>query len=239
MLSHHHKTIFVHIPKCAGQSVEIAFLRDIGLSWQTRAPLLLRPNDCKDLGPPRLGHLIAVDYVQKRYIPKEMFDAYFKFAIVRDPWTRAVSLYHHLDLNLPFQVFVSDWLPGQFAQGDKAASYWFVRPQTEYLMQDAQLLVNDVIRFEALQDEFPRVMKCSNLGTALPHVNRSGELAAARQRSSKSRSKRFRLGIRSALTRNHRDRHEHCGAYYNAAAAQTIGDLYASDVSEFGYRFAN
>ena len=34
MISFPHKTIFIHIPKCAGQSVEETFLNDIGLDWR-------------------------------------------------------------------------------------------------------------------------------------------------------------------------------------------------------------
>ena len=45
MISHKHKTIFVHIPKTGGQSVESVFIEDEGLTWDTRAPLLLRRND--------------------------------------------------------------------------------------------------------------------------------------------------------------------------------------------------
>jgi len=66
LISHHDKCLFVHVPKCAGQSVEMFFLDRIGLDWERRAPLLLRPNDVPALGPPRLAHLKAAEYVEKR-----------------------------------------------------------------------------------------------------------------------------------------------------------------------------
>ena len=63
MLTHQHKTVFVHIPKNAGQSIETVFLDVLGLTWESRAPLLLRPNDIPELGPRRLAHLAASEYV--------------------------------------------------------------------------------------------------------------------------------------------------------------------------------
>ena len=51
MISHHHKCVFIHIPKNAGQSIENLFLELLNLTWETKAPLLLRPNDCLELGP--------------------------------------------------------------------------------------------------------------------------------------------------------------------------------------------
>ena len=42
MLSHQHKTIFIHVPKTAGQSIETLFLDDLGLKWDQRGSLLLR-----------------------------------------------------------------------------------------------------------------------------------------------------------------------------------------------------
>ena len=42
MISKAHKTIFVHIPKVAGQSIETMFLNDLNLKWDERSKLLLR-----------------------------------------------------------------------------------------------------------------------------------------------------------------------------------------------------
>ena len=78
--------VFVHVPKCAGQSVEMFFLNRIGLDWERRAPLLLRPNDVPALGPHLLAHLKAHEYVEKKWMTPLEFNEYFKFAFVRNPW---------------------------------------------------------------------------------------------------------------------------------------------------------
>jgi hypothetical protein len=223
MISHHHKAIFVHIPKCAGQSVETVFLNDLGLTWETRAPLLLRPNDQETLGPPRLAHLTAAEYVGCRYTPKSMFDAYYRFAVVRDPWARTVSLYKHLDLNLTFREFVLDWLPGQFASRAWKGSYWFVRPQCDFVMSDGVQLVEKLLRFERLAEEFATVATVLGLGAPLPHINRSGNRP--------SRGRRWR----GVLGRQRRNSHQLWTDYYDGETVSGIERLYAADAKAFGY----
>jgi hypothetical protein len=221
MLSHRHKTIFVHIPKCAGQSVETAFLADEGLTWENRAPLLLRYNPDPALGPPRLAHLLASDYVARGHVDQAMFDAFFKFAIVRDPWSRAVSLYRHLQLNMPFASFVTKWLPSQFSsQGDQ---FWFVRPQADFLYQDGKLLVDLIVRFEKLADEFPAAAVRAGLRTPLPRVN-----------ASKGAPKKKTGGLLAKVWNRHETR-EDWRSYYSGDLAEKIGLLYAADAKAFGY----
>ncbi len=228
MLSHHHRTIFVHIPKCAGQSVEMAYLNDLGLTWETRAPLLLRPNDRPELGPKRLAHLIAEDYVSCGYIPQEMFEAYFRFTVVRNPWSRAVSLYKHLDLNMTFGAFVSDWLPNQLARQDWDGDFWFLRPQTDFVMKDGRMMVQEVLRLEQLADDFGRIAMASKLSSPLPYLNRSSDRKPRRPRSILRR-------LRAILQVDRRDRHDLWTNYYDAETAMNIGQLYACDIKAFDY----
>ncbi|WP_457940346.1 sulfotransferase family 2 domain-containing protein [Mesorhizobium sp. 10J20-29] len=228
MLSHHHRTIFIHIPKCAGQSVELAYLKDLGMSWETRALLLLRANDQPERGPPRLAHLLAGDYVRFGHLTQEAFDAYFRFAVVRNPWSRAVSLYRHLNLNMPFRSFVLDWLPQQFAHRGWGGSFWFVRPQSNFVMEDGRLLCHEVLRFETLAEDFSRVAAASNLVSDLPHANRSGSRMPVRPRSLLRR-------CQARLVRDRRDRFENWNDFYDEDTVVEVGRLYATDAKEFGY----
>ena len=44
------------------------FLDDLSLDWMSRAPLLLRANDVTEVGPPRLAHLLASEYIRLKYL---------------------------------------------------------------------------------------------------------------------------------------------------------------------------
>jgi hypothetical protein len=232
MLSHHHKAIFVHIPKCAGQSVEIAFLRDLGLTWRTRAPLLLHPNDRAEFGPPRLAHLLAADYVRYHYVTDTIFQSYLKFAVVRNPWTRVVSLYCHLSRNisrnLTFRKFVLEWLAGQFANQHTAEKFWFVRPQVDFVFADGKLLVDEIVRFERLPEEFDRIAARVGLKTPLPHVNQRRCVG----------NKRAKLPF-WWLHPKRRETPSQANAFYTSETAEMVGRLYAEDAVAFRYAFEN
>lgn len=232
MISHHHRTIFIHIPKCAGQSIETAFLSDVGLTWETRAPLLLRFNDQPSLGPPRLAHLTSAEYVRCKYVPQELFDAYFRFAVVRDPWSRSVSLYKHLNMNMPFRKFVLEWLPDQFKQQGLCGTgfFWFLRPQVDFLMDEKNFLVNDILRFERLNQDFERIARRSNLTSKLGHVNSS------QSRATSERPKSFLKYWRHKLEKDKRENHANFADFYDEKTAEVIGRLYAEDVKLFDYQ---
>ena len=66
MISHKHKCIFIHIPKCAGTSVEVNFSNK-------------HSNHC------------PVAVFARKYPRK--FKNYFKFSFVRNPFDRLVSVY--------------------------------------------------------------------------------------------------------------------------------------------------
>lgn len=72
MISHTYKCIFIHIPRCAGTSIE---------TW-------LCGRDWWDVES-RSKHLIAS---QARKLYAEWWSEYFKFSFVRDPFMRTLSL---------------------------------------------------------------------------------------------------------------------------------------------------
>ena len=97
LISDSHKFIFVHVRKAAGSSI-----RD------TLEPLsLVKPTDTWSKVKSRFLKT-EKDYrryafrqhddinVAKRLMPPELFESYFKFAFVRNPWDRLVSEYEFI-----------------------------------------------------------------------------------------------------------------------------------------------
>lgn len=235
MICHHYKCIFVHIPKNAGQSVEHVFLNLIGLNWRTRAPLLLRYNDNPDLGPERLAHLTAEQYVSCKHAPQDMFDEYFKFAFVRNPWDRMVSFYKYLgyDNKMEFNIFVKE----HFIRKIQQRVWWFVRPQTDYIYKDeGHQLVDFIGRFESLQSDFDIV--CQKIGlpaTLLPRVNVSEKKGPGMTVESGLMKLfeeiKYVLNLRTIPSFNsYRD-------YYSQESIDLVAEFYKRDVQLLSYDF--
>ena len=173
MISIHHKAIFVHVPKCAGQSVEAAFCRDLGLDWDLHRHLLgcmQRPESWRKDLPPRLAHLTAHDYAARDFCPPEMFEAYFKFAIIRDPVERLISTWRYLPVKLGFSEFVEKRLPQRLAE-----DHFFFRSQKAYLCdpESGRLMVDDVVPFSALEVRWPAIAERVGVAAPLGHRNRA------------------------------------------------------------------
>lgn len=174
MVSHHHKCIFIHIPKNAGQSIENVFLDLIGLSWEMRDPLLLRHNTNPMLGPKRLAHLKSHEYVEYKYVSPQQYKEYITFAVIRNPWERAVSFYKYLgyDKICNFEDFIVKHLSKDLWHRE----YWFLCPQSEFIYYNGKLNVDYVLRFENLEEDFKMICKKLNLqNIPLPRVNVSKE----------------------------------------------------------------
>jgi hypothetical protein len=177
MLSERFKTIFVHIPKTGGQSIEHVFLEKHGLTWETRAPLLLRANDDPAKGPSRLAHLYAREYVACGYVSAGDFRSFFKFAVVRNPYTWIVSTYRfkkqkrRRPFDMSFREFVER---GIDPDADARGRHNLVPQATFVTDNDGNIIVDEVIRFEELPSAFPRVAeRIFGETIALPHVNKS------------------------------------------------------------------
>ena len=171
MISLVHRTLFVHIPKCAGQSVEAAFCEDLGLKWQKHRYLLgcfERPKGWPKAMPDRLAHLSAHEYVARNMLPKALFNSFYRFAIVRDPVERAISMWRFLPYEKPFENFVRDELPKRLAAGD-----FFYRRQRAYVVdpETGEMLVDHIIPYSELGKHWPQVMRRSGIMKPLGHRN--------------------------------------------------------------------
>lgn len=236
MISHQEKCVFVHIPKAAGQSVEKVFVERAGLTWEQRAPLLLRPNDNPKLGPPRLAHLTASEYVSLGYLSQAQYDALFSFSFVRNPWDRLVSEYNyrrqHKDAKYlcDFKTFLFNNFPTP-ADDDysRAKDYYrHVIPQADFLYDEHDnCLVDFIGRFESLQSDFDIVCQNLNLGSlTLPHFNKT------QPRGMRAKLKRL---LPSSSTK--KPQRKHYSDYYDLESKEYVAGLYRRDIELLNYEF--
>lgn len=178
MLSKRHKLIFVHIPKCAGQSIEQLFLEDLGLTWKTRSPLLLRPKLQNEDGPEKLAHLYAYEYVKFDKISRQEFDTYFKFSVVRDPIDRVVSELNYRGIKRGRFGFSSaeEYIQTTLSESERYSDVRrHLEPQISFLFTEdgSSLLVDRVINFDSLDKEISDITTqfCFKKGLRLQHIN--------------------------------------------------------------------
>jgi hypothetical protein len=157
-----HQCIFIHIPKVAGSSIENAL-------WGTRG---------------RAGHKTALEY---KKADQKLFQKYFSFAFVRNPYDRFVSAYEYLirggrnrydkawaEENLKcYPSFSSFVLALQDEKVKKKTLNWsHFKPQYRFVCDENGSVIADYIgRYETLEKSFDYVTIKLKIDANLPHEN--------------------------------------------------------------------
>lgn len=155
MINDKHKFIFIHIGKTGGTSIEHALNPNVKLD--SRKSILGTGNTNL-----KGKHYSAIQYKNKF---ENIFDSYFKFTFVRNPWDLEVSLYKWFDLcfkkNTPFKKHL------QSRQDRMGFTRWMCD-------SNQNNLVDFIGKFENLQEDFNII--CDKIGIPqqkLPHKNRT------------------------------------------------------------------
>nr|WP_207168614.1 sulfotransferase family 2 domain-containing protein [Thiocystis violacea] len=216
MLSPKYNFLFVHIAKTGGTSVRAALE---GLRW--RDPWYYPMFLCSRLSH-LSGHRIASKLPRhakvvaaQELLPREYFDALFKFAFVRNPWDLQVSSFHHIRRERPHylggnQTF-EDFLRWKL---DPERPYQYhidtsITLQTDYLIDlSGKIIVDFVGRYERLHQDFAIACACIGIQRpALPHA-----------RQAKDRTRDYRT-------------------YYSDATAELVATHFARDIGMLEYSF--
>jgi len=176
LLSETHKFLFVHIYKNAGTSIKDALFPFAASKWEQMAYKALRMfNVPTHFGAtPFRAHSTALEIIEK--MGKEVFDSYFSFAVVRNPWDWQVSLYN-FTLKTPthhqhdfikslggFDAYIR-WRCSREARNQKH----FIYSETN------EMLVDFVGRFEQLDVDFKVICDRIGISASLPKLNVSNE----------------------------------------------------------------
>ena len=144
MICHQSRTVFVHVPQAAGQSIEQHYLDRLGLDWKDNDRLFVGVR----LGDVLSTHLYADEYVARGYLTPEQWGDYDRWAVVRNPWARAVSSYKYLmEDRVPFEAFLTPYT-------------WEARhpsPRRHGVPQVRYVGDCRVLRFENLAEDYPEL----------------------------------------------------------------------------------
>ena len=172
MISHEYRCIFIHIPKCAGTSIEHALghfeghegragqdHRSIRMICQPRPSVvdIMQAENFKDfVRRIREQHRKQANPANGIMPSEKEYNSYFKFTIVRNPVERAYSWYKNalrdpihqknygIDPNDSFDQFMR-----------KFAGKGFLRPQTYWLKDYSGAIPMDFIgKFESLSKDY-------------------------------------------------------------------------------------
>ncbi len=195
MISHEHRCIFIHIPKCAGTSIESALGHLDGYQGRRaqdhRSIQMIQPIG---VGLGVFGNAPSVSTLSKRFnhhwnsrqnprnrlmVNRSQFAEYFKFTIVRNPWARIHSAWrnvtqdevHRTRLRIDQNISLYEFISQTVGRG-------MLKSQTSWLIDfRGNLAVDYVGRFEQLEESFCHICSILKLeDVKLPHkIQGSGQ----------------------------------------------------------------
>lgn len=211
VLAHHGDAVFIWIPKSAGSSIQRALSAH-------RCLILLEADEVQRYFPQKgfvtFGHMDYARLVAEALVSARFHEASFKFTFVRDPFSRAVSLYryfqkmHRCGINeqSTFLQFCQD-LAGRVIDpiGLYNVQGWSqCQPQCRWLNH---VQCDYVGRYESLQTDWQQICELLEIPVVpLPHVNKS----------------------RNSSIDDYRD-------LYCSETTDIVKSLYAEDFVAFGY----
>ena len=228
MISHKHRCVFIHLPKCGGQSIEDVFISDCGLGWDSREPLLLRKNENKKVGPPWLAHLTYREYLDYSYLSPDLMGEYFKFTVVRNPYDRLVSIYKYLGYCyvMSFSDFINNEMTAQLNRN--SARNYFFKPQVDFLVNDkGDISVDEVVHLERISEQMPAIFSRFGVNMkSVPHVNASPESDI--KFCLKNKIKYLKKGVFSLKMKHQVE--------WSSDLRKTVLKFYKCDFEAFGYQ---
>ncbi|MGQ7791614.1 sulfotransferase family 2 domain-containing protein [Faunimonas sp. B44] len=207
MISHAHRCIFIHIPKCAGTSVETTLWTPQEKTEDNLWGGSKGMHNKYQTGG--MQHLTARNI--RKHVGDETFYSYFKFSFVRNPFDKAVSQYHYMSTRPDLRSYVGlrrDAGFEEYLERIRLKEHVQWQRQTDFVCDDDGSLIVDFLgRVESFASDLGQILAVLGVECGrVPHENRS-------------------------------DRSTDYRAYYDSGTREMVSEMYMTDLMNFGYEF--
>lgn len=191
LVSHRHHFIYTKTAKTAGTSVEVYFepfctdeppetvghggparISEAGIVG-FRGPNRKRPDDC-----PWWNHMAAAEI--KKLLGRKIWNSYFKFCVVRNPYDKAISLFYffrqHDRIETDARLSDAEQFQRWVSRGQISVS------RDRYTI-NGKFCLDDVIRYERLEADMQRI--CQRIGVPWVPANFARLKTGMRPRTAK------------------------------------------------------
>ena len=202
-INHEQKMIFVHIPKTAGNSITAALNKTNQIEREER-----------QLSPKIAKHAKAFEI--KSLLGKNLWNDYFTFSFVRNPWDLMVSSYNwwrqkaeqrtkrfkkdaRKISRMDFGQFIHSKY-GRYMINERYGNYY------DWLCEHGQIIVDYIGKVENIDQDWDKICRKNDLEyIKMPHINKS-------------------------VRTSYRD-------YYNTKTQKIVTDRFKWGIEKFGYSF--
>lgn len=213
MISHKYKCIFIHIPKTGGMSINNFFHPntifyqdvpnyDILFGWCPKRKL-------------HMQHATAKQLLETELITQEIWDDYYKFTFVRNPWDRVYSDYlwiqQFTNIKGKFKDFVNKKGVFETILNDNSNSNYLgdhLLPQLDFFDLKGKLSIDYIGNFENFNSDIKKIL---------------GELDMKEE---------FDVYLNKGLKRK-----KDYSLFYTNSRKNIIKEKYKNDIEKFNYSF--
>ena len=206
IISHKHKFIFFAVPKTATHAIRQALREHTGPDdWEQQVLFGEQYLPIPEIARIKHGH-VSVRQIQQ-HLDADVWNSYFKFGFVRNPFDRYVSTCFFLNRNQPDFPASARTFMKRALTVPRFRQRILVRPQNlQLLADDGEIALDAVGRYESLQQSYDDL--CRQIG--IPAKD---------------------------LERKNPSRHAAYTEYYDDELRDIVGEYYQDDLSIFGYDF--
>jgi hypothetical protein len=204
--------LFIWVPKCAGTSIYTTLVEHGCFEKRWEKPLAPFGNrGMITFGHVGIQHLVSAGVVAPKYLHRA-----FKFAFVRNPFDRIVSLYYYLK-KIRFNPLPESMSFEEFCQVLERGDYPPIglynhrglnqcNPMVRWLYDERGQLMSDFVgRYESIEEDFQQL--CD------------------------------RIGIRGHLPRHNTTEHPPYRDHYSVRTRRIVEQVYREDLERFDYSF--